>query len=84
MDDDDKPTTSSGTQSSPALDNSIADDDNIDIFKERWNVPRYERATNFILGGNNIILDETSDSGQETDDERYIEYLYLVMQVFIL
>lgn len=71
INDDDKPTTSSGTQSSPALDNSIVDDNNIDIFKERWNFPHYERATNSILGGNNIILNETSDSGQETA-ERYL------------
>ncbi|PKK78013.1 hypothetical protein RhiirC2_730832 [Rhizophagus irregularis] len=67
MDDDDKPTTSSGTQSSPALDNSI-EDDNIDIFKERWNIPHYKRATNSILGGNNTILMEISDIGQETDE----------------
>ncbi|RIA96585.1 frequency clock protein, partial [Glomus cerebriforme] len=73
IDDNDKPTTSSGTQFSPVFDNSITDDNNIDIFKERWNVPRYERATNSILGGNNIILNETSEedstSGQEADDE---------------
>ncbi|GBB86146.1 hypothetical protein RclHR1_01260017 [Rhizophagus clarus] len=68
IDDDDKPTTSSGTQSSPALDNSIVDDNNLDIFKERWNLPHYERATNSILGGNNMILNETSDSEQETDE----------------
>jgi hypothetical protein len=75
--DDDKQTHSPGTrpgQSSPGLDNSIANDNDIDISKERRNVPRYERATNSILGGSGVILngtiEEDSCSGQEADDER--------------
>jgi len=82
MDDDDYKPSPSGacpSRSSSELDNSIAEDHKI-LSRKRWNMPRYERATNSILGGNNIISDETSEgscSEQEADDERYTQYFLL-------
>ncbi|CAG8514976.1 903_t:CDS:2 [Funneliformis mosseae] len=77
IDDDDDKQTSSRPSQSLGLDRSIGDVDNIDVIQERWNVPVYERATNLILGGSNIVLSETSEedisSGQEADDESPIK-----------